>query len=133
MNNILCLDIGQKRIGLAVRKDDLIISLPVIYNFDNVKTITQISQVCRENAIKKIIIGIPKNKNSLQMDKIHTFAIEITKNLNLPIDYIDESFTSKEAERILQNSSLDVKSEKYKEEVDTISAKLILEQYLNND
>ncbi len=131
MNNILCLDIGQKRIGCACKKDNVIIGLPVIYNFDNIKTITQIGQVCREHAIEKIIIGLPKNKNTLQTDKIHTFAMEIAKKLNLPIDYVDESFTSKEAERILQNSNLDEKSEKYKEEVDTISAKLILEQYLS--
>lgn len=131
MKNILGIDIGQKRIGIAISRDGLVVGFGVINNIGLEQTINEIGRIIRQEDISQVIIGLPKNKDSLQSDKIHKFAIEVTKKLNISIDYVDETLTSKEAERILKNSGLDPKSEKYKQEVDKISAKLILEQFLN--
>ncbi|MBM2820274.1 MAG: Holliday junction resolvase-like protein, putative holliday junction resolvase [Candidatus Berkelbacteria bacterium] len=133
MKNILGIDVGQKRIGIAISRDGIVSSFGIISNFDLDQAIVEIGQIIRKEQVLKIIIGVPKNKNTLQADKIHKVAIELAKKLNILIEYVDESFTSSEAERILKNSNLDPKTEKYKEEIDKISAKLILEQYLNNN
>ena len=130
---ILGLDIGQRRIGVAMAEGKIASSLDIIEMADLTLAVAEVSQIVRAENIEKIIIGIPKNQDTLQADKIHKFAMELAKVINLPIEYIDETLTSKEAERILSSSGLEPTSEKYKEEVDKISAKLILEQYINKD
>ena len=131
MRNILALDIGQRRIGLAIAKENIISTYGIVENTDLTKTIAEINRIVREQGIEQIVIGIPKNKDTFEADKIHKFALELAKTANLPIEYVDETLTSKEAERQLLNSGLDPKSEKYKQEIDKISAQLILEQHLN--
>lgn len=133
MKKILALDIGDKRIGVAVSDKKLITTYSVVDNSNMQNAITEINKICLQQQITEIVIGIPKSHNAFQMDKIHTFARELTKNLNIEINFIDETLTSKEAERILQNQRIDRKSLKYKEEIDKISAKLILEQFLNKN
>ncbi|MEK7143193.1 MAG: Holliday junction resolvase RuvX [Patescibacteria group bacterium] len=131
MKKVLGLDIGQKRIGVAISSEKIISSSAVINNISLSSTLSEISQICRRENIAEIVIGIPKNRQTFQAQKIHKFALEITKNLNLPISYVDETLTSKEAERILARSRLNYTFQKYKEEIDKLSAKLILEQYLS--
>lgn len=128
---ILGLDIGQRRIGVAVSDGKICSPYGVIEIADLAQPISEISRIVREENIEKIIIGIPKSQDTLQADKIHKLAIEIAKNLSLPIEYVDESFSTKEAERTLAGSNLDPESLDYKQEIDKISAKLILEQFLN--
>ena len=130
---ILGLDIGQRRIGVAIALGKIASSYAVIEMTDLTKTMAEVAQIIRKENIEKIVIGIPKNKDTFQADRIHKFAIELTKNVNLPVEYLDETLTSKEAERLLKASNLDPKSEKYREMVDKISAKLILEQYLGGE
>lgn len=131
MRKILGLDIGEKRIGVAIATGKIIQSFGVIENRGLAQAVNEISRVAREEKIEKIVIGIPKNVNTFQQDKIHKFSLELAKNLNLPILHVDETLTSKEAERILTSQKLDPRSQEYKQEVDRLAAKLILEQYLS--
>lgn len=135
MNKLLGLDIGKKRIGVAIAEDSIVAPRGIINNTSLDEVIREIGKICREEDISKIIIGIPKSPANIEADKIHKFAIELAKNLNLEVDFTDETLTSKEAERQLQNQSagwrIDPKSRGFKEEVDKLSAKYILEQYLN--
>lgn len=128
---ILGLDIGQKRIGVAISEGKIASAYTVIDGSDWEKAIFTLSGIIRAENVAQIIIGIPKNKDTFQSDKIHKFALELTKTVNLPINYVDETLTSKEAERIMKDLNCDPKSIEYKEEIDKLSAKLILEQYLN--
>jgi len=131
MIKFLGLDIGTKRIGVAISENGLVASWGVVANLNLAQAIFEIAQICRTQGIQKIVIGIPKAKDSLQADKIHKFALEIKKNLNLEIAFVDETLTSREAERKLKDLKLDPRSKRYKEEVDRLSAKFILEQYLS--
>ncbi len=131
--NILALDVGQKRIGMAMAIDKTVTTLGVVDSSDLANAIQKIGKICREQQTGKIIVGLPEHRQTFQADKIRKFALELAKNLAISVDFVDETLTSKEAERILINSSLDPKSKKFKEEVDKLSAKMILEQYLNNN
>lgn len=128
---ILGLDVGQKRIGLAIGDDMMVASSGIIENRNLADSIREIGQICRQEKIEKIIVGLPKHHRTLQADKIRKFALELTKNLAVQVNFVDETLSSKEAERILAKTGLDPKSKKYKEEVDKLAAKMILEQYLN--
>ena len=131
MSKLLGLDIGQQRIGVALAEGKTITTFGVVQNTGLKETIQRIREICRQEQIEKIIIGIPKNQDTFQADQIHKFALELAKNLPMEIDYIDETLTSKEASRILENVKIDPRSEKYRQEIDRLSAKMILEQYLN--
>lgn len=128
---ILGLDIGQKRIGMAIGEGKIIANSGIIENRNLADSIREIGQICREQRIEKIIVGLPKHHNSLQADKVRKFALELAKNLAIQVDFVDETLSSKEAERILAKTKLDPKSKKYKEEVDKLAAKMILEQHFN--
>jgi putative Holliday junction resolvase len=127
---ILALDLGLQRIGVAVSDGKVVGSLPVIESGDRQAAVQQISKICREENIEVIVLGLSPNESTENADMVRSFALEINKMLPIPIKYIDESFTSKEAERLLASSKFDPKSKEYKQEVDKLSAKIILEQYL---
>lgn len=133
MKKFLGLDIGEKRIGLAIAQGKIVASYGVIKNLSLSDTVHQIAKIVREEQIGKIIIGLPKTAKIIQTDKIHKFAFELNKLLNIDTAFVDEFLTSKEAERRLKISKLDPRSARYKEEVDKISAQLILEQYLKEN
>ncbi len=130
---ILGLDVGQRRIGMAMAIDGTIASLGIVESVNLSETIQKIGKICREEQIEKIIVGLPRYHNTLQADKIHKFALEIAKNLAIAVEFVDETLTSKEAERMLAESVIDPKSKKFKDEVDKLSAKMILEQYLSKE
>lgn len=127
---ILSLDLGQKRIGVAVSDGEIVASLDTIETRDRTDALAQILKICRDEQVELIVLGLPRSQSSEAEDMVRSFALELNKIITLPVELIDETLTSKEAERILQNIRVDPKSEKYKKEVDRISAKLILEQYL---
>lgn len=130
MNKFLGLDIGQKRIGVAISEDELVSSYGIIENTDLNKAVRAIGKICREHHISKVIIGIPKFRDTFEADKIRQFALTLAQNLNLEVDFTDETLTSREAERKLKEQKLDRRSRRFKEEVDKLAAKYILEQYI---
>lgn len=131
MKKLLSLDIGDKRIGVAISDGQVTSGYGVIDNlsFDHARR--EIGKICHQENISQLIIGIPKSPNTIQAEKIHKFALELKNNLNLEIKFVDETLTSKEAERELEKQNIDQKSQRYKEEIDKFAAKYILEQYLN--
>lgn len=131
-NKILSLDLGMRRIGTALSDGETVASQETIKYWSRDDAIGRILKICREEQVEKIILGLSKNSSGEAEDMVRSFALEINKLISVPIEFVDETLTSKEAERTLQDLKIDPRSEKYKQEIDRISAKLILEQYLNN-
>jgi len=130
---IIALDLGLSRIGVAISDGTIVSSLETIKIYNRQDALQRVSEVCRNEQAEKIVLGMPKSDNHESEDMVRSFAMELTKILSLPIEFVDETLTSKEAERLLAHSGLDPRSERYKKEVDRIAAKLILEQYLNEN
>lgn len=128
---ILSIDLGARRIGLAVADGTLLATLDTIESENRDDTLQKIMKICREENIEKIVLGLPKSQSGEAEDMVRSFAMELTKTVSLPIEFVDETLTSKEAERLLKDSKLDPRSQEYKKEIDRLSARLILEQYLN--
>lgn len=127
---LLGLDLGLRRIGVALSDGEVVASQDTIRYYNRDEAIGKILEICRVEGIEKIILGLSKNKSSEAEDMVRSFALEINKLMPVPIEFVDETLTSKEAERVLKGLKIDIFSEKYKQEIDRISAKLILEQYL---
>lgn len=126
---ILSIDFGKTRIGLAEADGKVVASLEVVKKKNSEDILKEIAAICRERNIEKIVLGLPLG-NEQSEDQIRSFAMDLHRVTELPVDFTDETLTSKEAERILKDLKLNPRSEKFKQEIDRISAKLILEQYL---
>lgn len=133
MGRILAIDYGQKRIGIAVT-DTLqmiangLITVKVneIYDFLN-------SYLAKEK-VDKFIVGHPKtlsNEDSESMIYIKPFVRSLqNKYPEIEVIMIDERFTSKMAFQTMIDAGLSKKGRKNKELIDTISATIILQTYL---
>ena len=104
MDKILGLDIGKKRIGIAMSDIMGLIAHPVetIQREPENQAIEKIKKICKDNAIKKIVAGLPKNMNNTigeQAQDCINFAEKLKDEFEIIFE--DERLTSKQAEFIL--------------------------------
>lgn len=132
MDKILGLDIGKKRIGISISDIMGIIAHPVetISREPESFAIDKIKKICKDNNVKKIVAGLPKNMNNTIGEQAED-CIQFTNNFKEEFEIIfeDERLTSKQAEFILAQTGR--KYTKDKKLVDLKSACLILQQYLD--
>ena len=133
MGRCIGIDLGTKRVGLALSDNLNIIASPykTLMFIDNKDLVKKLSIVISDNNVNTIILGLPLNmsgKDSEQTRKVRTFK-ELLSKLNLPIMYEDERLSSVSAKRslILQN----VKTGHNKAEIDRTAAAIILQQFLD--
>ncbi len=133
MDKIIGLDIGKKRIGIAMSDVMGLIAHPVetIQREPESIAIEKIKKICKENNIKKIVAGLPKNMNNTIGEQAQD-CIDFTNKLKDEYEIIfeDERLTSKQAEYILAQTGR--KYTKDKKLVDLKSACIILQQYLDS-
>ncbi|OGD66181.1 hypothetical protein A3F08_02510 [Candidatus Berkelbacteria bacterium RIFCSPHIGHO2_12_FULL_36_9] len=130
--NIIGLDIGDKRIGIAVSQSGVIASeLTTIEN--NKQAIPFLIDLIKQRNVNHLIVGFPLLKSgdiSLQAKKVKGFVVELCEKYPIPVSYEDEILTSYEAERLLKEQNLTV--EQIRQRSDQMAAKIILEQYLSH-
>jgi putative Holliday junction resolvase len=133
--NIIALDIGEKRTGVAISNNISTMCTPLKYikSEDLEFLMSELTIIIDQNDINKIIIGLPKllsGKEGLRAKFSRYISKKIKqKFLNLEIILWDERLTTKEAEKYLIESG--IKKSKIKEKIDSESAVIILENYLN--
>ena len=131
MYKIMALDIGTKRIGVAL-SDFLLVTANghfCIERTTDEKAIQEILKIAKENHVKKIIAGVPINMDGtegFQAEDCKNFASKLT---GYEVIFEDERLTSSEAEDNLRAKKIDFR--KNKGLVDIESACIILEQYLS--
>ena len=121
------IDVGLKRIGLAICLDfDIVIPQNPIIRKNRNQASKDISLFLKEWQIEKLIVGIPLGENSeIEMKKRIKHFINLL-NFNGQIEFLDESFSSKEAYEMMKGN-IKIKRDG---KIDSISAKIILERYL---
>jgi putative Holliday junction resolvase len=135
LGRVLGLDVGSRRIGVAV-SDPLGITAQGLetlqrrnkrYDFD------QLKRVIREYEVKEIVVGLPlrmSGAEGIQSDKMNLFAEELRKRFRLPVHLWDERLTSAEANRLLRETDLSI--EKRGKAVDRMAAILILQGWMES-
>ncbi|MCQ2387474.1 MAG: Holliday junction resolvase RuvX [Clostridia bacterium] len=134
MERFLCLDIGNKRIGVAVSDPFNSYSLPVETIFrKNLKTdLDRIDFLVKEKGISAIVCGLPVNFDgsvSIQTERAKYFIDKLSEKVNLPIYPVDERCTTCEAEEVLISQGKS--REERKSCVDSLAATSILQGFLN--
>jgi putative Holliday junction resolvase len=135
LSRYLAIDLGTKRIGLAI-SDPLNIfatGLDTISRMPEENAINDIVSLCSNYKVKRIIIGLPKNMNGtegFQSDDVKTFTEKLKSYVNIDITLQDERLTSVLAQRILHEQN--ISPSKHKGLIDKKAAELILQQYLDS-
>ncbi len=131
---ILGLDIGEKRIGLAI-SDELGITaqgLETLQRTELAHDIQSLREIIREKEIGKLVVGLPKNMNGtlgFQAEEVQKLVTLLTEQCPLEVEYWDERLTTVAAHRVLLEG--DISRRKRKKAVDQIAAVLILQGYLD--
>jgi putative Holliday junction resolvase len=131
---VLCLDVGDKRIGFAISDPNRKIAQALtLYERQSLKAdLEKIKTLVGEHEVSTIVIGLPKNLDGSvgkRGQDVEKFAEKIGAITGLPVDLWDERFTSNEAHRIFDMAS--VKRKKRKPFIDMMAAQLILQGYLD--
>lgn len=131
MNKIMALDIGTKRIGIALSDYLHIIANGHSYvsRTPEQDAINEIKKIAKDNNVQEIVIGVPYNMDGTKGFQADD-CIEFSKNFEeFDIKQEDERLTSDTAEENLRNRKIDFRKDKGL--VDVESARIILEQYLS--
>jgi len=130
---ILGLDVGSRRIGIAV-SDPLGITaqgLETLQRRNKRQDLAALERVIREYSVREIVVGLPlrmSGAEGIQSDKMQIFAQELRKRFRLPVHLWDERLTSAEANRLLRETELSI--EKRAKAVDRMAAVLILQSWM---
>lgn len=130
----LAIDLGSKRIGLAVSDPLDITAQPIGYiKRSDLKTeADQISAFIEEFDVSELIVGLPLDMIGTfgeQAKKAHAYADLLKQELKIPVKTWDERLTTKQAEDMLIKAG--VSRKKRKEVIDSLAAVIILQNYLD--
>jgi putative Holliday junction resolvase len=130
---ILALDVGKKRIGLAV-SDELRITAQGLESLQRTRIredLEALDKVIKDGGVTLLLVGKPlhmSGRESRQSEYTEEFARRLATHTGVAIVYWDERLTSVEAERVLRESGSSLAQRK--KAVDRIAAVLLLESYL---
>ena len=130
---ILSLDVGRKRIGMAI-SDALGITaqpLETLIRKNKKNDFEGIKKIAANMNVSKIVVGLPLNMNGTEgpMSKeTYDFVNKLKGEVDLPIEFWDERLTTMEAERVLLQADLSRKKRKKLD--DKLAAQLILQSYM---
>lgn len=132
---ILGIDYGDVRVGLAVSD----ITEFLASGIGNVKitgmnnAVQLVCEKIKEHGCEKIVLGLPVNMNGSQgekAEKIRVFGDKLKEASGLDVEYVDERLTTVMAHGFMNETGTHGK--KRKESVDTLSAQIILQNYLDS-
>jgi len=133
----LALDVGAKRIGIAVSDELGLTAQPVLtleVHRSRRDDLRSIARLARRFAVVGIVVGNPlhlSGDDSPRALKTRQFAAELGELTGLPIHLWDERLTSREAHEILYEAGR--AREDHKRVVDQVAATLILQSFLDSD
>ncbi len=135
MAQILALDFGIKRVGIAVT-DDLQIIASGLTTIPTKEIFNFLENYLRSEKVELFLIGEPRQMN-YSASEVEKYIRPFIKKLKLkfpeiPVKRIDERFTSKMAFQTMIDSGLKKKQRQNKALIDEISATIILQSYLYN-
>ena len=132
---IMALDVGERRIGVALSDILGITAQPLMtYNRadNNQKAdILGLCELIKKHEVEKLVVGLPKNMNNtigFKAEEVQNFIKALQKEIDIPIEWVDERLTTVSAERTLLEA--DVSRKKRKKVIDMMAAVLILQTYL---
>lgn len=121
---ILGIDYGGKRVGIALSDENKKMAFPYTVLPNDKKIYIEIKKICEKEMVEEIVLGLPLALNNRDTDATkpaQDFKLRLEKEVNLPIIFEKEFYTTKEAERVQGKIK----------KIDASAAALILKYYLS--
>ena len=134
---ILGIDLGTRRIGLALSDPDATIAYPlqILERQGRKKDLAALARLVDEHAVGRIVVGLPihmDGRRGPEAEAAEAFAAALRSATDLSVDLIDERWTTLEAERSLREAGLTGKrGRRRKQHVDAVAASILLRCYLD--
>jgi putative holliday junction resolvase len=133
VRRVLGLDVGSKRIGIAV-SDPLGITaqgLETLQRQNKRLDFEKLEKLARDYSVAEVVVGFPlrmSGAEGIQAEKMHRFADELRERLQIPVHLWDERLTSAEANRLLRETEMSI--QRRAQVVDQMAAVLILQSWM---
>ena len=133
ITRILGLDIGDKRIGVALSDPQGILASPftIISRRNEAADIQAITDIVSLHQVERVIAGLPRSMDGSlggQAEKVKAFVESLLSQTRTPVEFRDERLSTVSARRLIR----DAKNKKVKHD-DAIAAAIILQCYLDED
>jgi putative Holliday junction resolvase len=130
---ILALDIGAKRIGVAVSDELGLLATPrtVIFRRSTQSALDEIVRLVRAEEATLVVVGLPISLDGQlhgQAQTVQRFGERLRTLLDVPMVYADEMLSTVRAEERLRAAG--VRAQRIRERIDAMAAAVILEEYL---
>lgn len=126
--NFLALDVGDRRVGLAMADAQVRIAVPFGWLERSDSVLVELTELLLRHNIDMVVVGYPRNQAgepTQQTAKVEKFVAQLAEiELDIDVVYQDESLTSVQAEQRLGSKI------KEKGEIDAEAASIILQDYL---
>lgn len=132
---ILALDVGDRRIGLAISDPTGLLASPLGHVERGPTDIDDIIRIVGDNNAARIVVGVPltlAGDSGEQAGKVRRFVREIRSATDVPIVTVDERFSTVLALRLLTDTDRGRRSNRDKGRIDSSAAAVILQSYLDS-
>ena len=132
VGRVMALDVGGKRIGVAVSDETGLIATPVRYVTRGHRDRAELRRIAIEFEICRLVVGLPtglSGREGPQAADVRAYANPLATALGLPLEYWDERLTTAIAERSLIASG--ARRDQRRKQVDAVAAAVILQGYLD--
>ena len=128
------IDFGLARIGIALSDETKFLASPytTYHRKRDHRDIEYFVELLQRERVDEIVCGLPMNMQGEEQEIAHLtreFMSELTRDIDIPIIFVDERLSSAMAEDLLRETERDWK--KRKEKLDSVSASIILQDYLD--
>jgi putative Holliday junction resolvase len=128
---VLALDIGERRIGVAIASLQARLSSPLKTLLRGDSIVADIQLLIEQNHTRALVVGLPRGldgQNTAQTLAVEEFKSSLERSLNVPVYWQDEALTSRQAE-----DQLRLRGKPYKkEDIDALSAAIILDDFMGD-
>ncbi len=134
---VLGIDFGEKRIGLALSDPTGTLAAPletVSRRRGKRPPLRRLEEIGREHEVQHIVVGLPLDLGGNETPwcgEVRAMGDELAARMEVPVDYVDERFTSARAERAIRSIGLPKGRREEKGRVDAAAAALILQAWLD--
>lgn len=121
---ILGIDYGGKRVGIALSDENKKMAFPYVVFLNDKNIYVKIKMICEKEKVEEIVLGLPlalNNRETNATKPSRDFKLKLEKEVNLPVIFEKEFYTTKEAERMQGKIK----------KIDASAAALILKHYFD--
>ena len=131
---VLALDYGTKRVGVAM-SDPLRVLAGGVGTWENDAALPgKIAKLVSDEAVVLVVVGMPYAPDAgkgTKAKEVEAFMARLTTVVQVPLTTWDESYTSVEAHRVFREGGMKKKQRRERASVDTMAARILLQQFLD--